>query len=500
MRSRTEARKTWLLPLRPADPDETLQCWLYRSIREAILAGRLPPGVTLPGTRLLAQQHGISRGTVQAAFDQLISEGYVVAMRGSGTRVSPTLPERSLQAAPAKAMTPAPQAASAPRAPSLWIERGPNLGRVFRLQQQRGPVLAFEPHECDVAAFPIDVWRSLHMRHLRRARLDLLGDAGPVGLDGLREQIASRLYVSRGVAAEPGQIVILSTVQQALDICMRLLVAPGEQVWMEDPGYPGARQVMLAADAAVVDVPVDGGGMRVEDAIARAPHARLAYVTPARQAPLSVALSPERRLALLDWAIGAGAYVFEDDYDSQYRFAAKPIPALRSHAGSEQHVIFTGTFSKLLFPGIKIAFVVLPHHLVDPFVRAYSLTARGANGLAQAVLADFIAEGHFDRHLRRMRRVYAGRAAAFADAARRHWQGLLEVPVPTAGLDIVARLVGMDEQAAMARLGRAGLTANPLQHYAGTHACAPGLVLGFAPFDEAAIEDGARRFRAALAD
>jgi GntR family transcriptional regulator/MocR family aminotransferase len=496
MRSRTNTSAIWSLPLGAPEPGETLQYWLYRSLRQAILDGRLPPGSPLPGTRLLAQQHGLARGTVQAGYDQLLSEGYLVAERGSGTRVSPALPERSLRTTPAEPMA---QAVSAPPAPCLWTQRLQGLASPFPLQRQVGPTPTFQPHSCDIDAFPIEIWRSLHMHQLRRARPDVFNDPGPAGLDRLREEIACRLHVARGVAAAPGQVVILSSVQQALDICMRLLVAPGEQVWMEDPGYPGTRQLLLASGASVVDVPVDDDGIRVEDGIARAPRARLAYVTPARQAPLSVALSPERRLALLDWAVANGAYLFEDDYDSEFRFVAKPIPALRSHPGSEHHVILAGTFSKMLFPGIRIAFVVLPRHLVDPFVRAYSLTARGANGLTQAVLADFIAEGHFDRHMRRMRRLYAGRAAAFAEAASRHWQGLLELPAPSAGLDIVARLLGMDEQTAMARLGPAGLSAVPLQRYAGTHTHPPGLVMGFAPFDEAAIDAGARRFKAALA-
>jgi GntR family transcriptional regulator/MocR family aminotransferase len=336
------------------------------------------------------------------------------------------------------------------------------------------------------------------MRHLRRARPETFSDMGPRGFEQLREEIARHLHVARGIAVPSKQIVILNSVQQAFDICLRLLVSEGDAVLMEDPGYPGMRQLMLASGASVVDVPVDKDGIRIQEGIARAPHARLAYVTPSRQAPLSVALSPERRKALLEWAADQGAYIFEDDYDSEYRFVGKPIPALRSHRGSEQHVIFTGTFSKLLFPGIRLSFVVLPLQLVDPFVRAFSLTSRGASGLAQTVLADFMAEGHFERHLRRMRRLYAHRAAAFVEAAQRHWTGLLDVPLPAAGLDIAVRLIDMDEQTAMARLAAAGISAFPLQRYMGTHSRPPGLVMGFAPFDEAAIDAGARRLRAAL--
>lgn len=492
---RTDA-PIWSLPLGSPEPGETLQHWLYRTLRQAILEGRLAAGARLPGTRALAGQQRIARGTVQAAYDQLLSEGYLDAAHGSGTRVGASLPDRSLQA-PAASEGPAPATAQ-PTQAAWWTGRLDGIGAAFPLQPPAGPAPPFHPHRCDVAAFPVDTWRRLHVRHLRRARLDSFGDPGPAGLAPLREAIAAHLHVARGVAIPAEQIVVVGSVQQALDICLRLLVGPGEAAWMEDPGYPGARQLMLASGAQVVDVPVDEDGMRVADGIAAAPAARLAYLTPARQAPLGMALAPQRRLALLDWAVASGAYVFEDDYDSEYRFVAKPIPALRSHPGSERHVILAGTFSKLLFPGIRLAFVALPRHLVDRFVRAFSLTNRSAGALAQAVLADFMAEGHFDRHVRRMRRLYAARAQAFEDAARRHWDGLLAVPAAQAGLDLVARLQGMDEEAALARLGPAGLTAFPLGRYCGAARLEPGLVMGFAPFDEAAIEDGALRIAHAL--
>ncbi|WP_296952997.1 PLP-dependent aminotransferase family protein [uncultured Massilia sp.] len=497
-RRRTDA-PIWSLPLGSPDDGETLQRWLYRTLRQAILDGRLGPGARLPGTRALARQQALARGTVQAAYDQLLSEGYLDAARGSATRVAATLPERSLQAPAAHDGPPAPaRPEPAPPPAAWWTGRLDGLGAAFPLQPAPGGAPPFHPHRCDVAAFPVDTWRRLHVRHLRPGRPDVFGDTGPAGLAALRQAIAAHLHVARGVAVPPEQIVVLGSVQQALDICLRLLVGPGETVWMEDPGYAGARQLMLASGARVADVPVDADGMRVEDGLRAAPHARLAYVTPARQAPLGMALAPQRRLALLDWAVANDAYVFEDDYDSEYRFVAKPIPALRSHPGSERHVILAGTFSKLLFPGIRLAFVALPRHLVDRFVRAFSLTNRGAGGLAQAVLADFMAEGHFDRHVRRMRRLYAARAAAFEDAARRHWHGLLEVPAPQAGLDVVARLVGMDEDTALARLAPAGLTGFPLRRYCGSARPAPGLVMGFAPFDADAIEDGARRIARAL--
>jgi GntR family transcriptional regulator/MocR family aminotransferase len=344
----------------------------------------------------------------------------------------------------------------------------------------------------------MDVWRKLHIRHLRGSRRGALWDSDPAGLPALREAIAAHLAIARGVAVAPEHIVVISSVQQALDLCLRLLVAPGEAVWMEDPGYPGARQVMLASGARVVDVPVDPDGMRVADAVRAAPNARLAYVTPSRQAPLGVALSPERRLALLRWAATHQACLFEDDYDSEYRFHARPIPALKSLPLGDRHVVLAGTFSKLMFPALRVAFVALPTHLVEPFVRATSLTARNANGLAQAVLADFMADGHFDRHVRRMRKIYAGRAQAFEDAAATHWQGLIEVPAAQAGLDVVGRLLTLDETTAARRLAKAGLMARPLGLYTATHRLADALVMGFGAFDEARIHAAAKAVAVAL--
>jgi len=477
-------------------PGETLQRWLYRSLRQAILDGRLTEGALLPGTRALAQQYAMARGTVQLAYDQLLSEGYLQALRGSGTRVSRVLPDTSLQAGPAPVRVLDELPRFEPGGP--WLRNIGMQAPAFPLRPGSGLPPAFHPHRCDVRGFPIDLWRRLHGRHLRPSRMAILSENEAAGLAPLRAAIARHLDLARGVAVSPDQIVILGSVQQALDICLRLLVTPGDAVWMEDPGYPGARQAMHAHGAQVVDVGVDEDGMRVHEALAAAPDARLAYVTPARQAPLGMALSPERRLALLRWARERGAIVFEDDYDSEYRFAAKPVPALRSMEGAESHVVLAGTFSKLLFPAIRLAFVALPWQLVDPFVRAASLAARNANALSQAVLADFIDDGHFDRHVRRMRRVYAGRAAAFEEAAHRHWEGLIAVPPVTAGLDVVTRLMAHEERQAWQRLNAAGLTAFPLADYCARAQLAPSLVMGFAAFDEAEIDAGAKAVAAAL--
>ncbi len=238
-------------------------------------------------------------------------------------------------------------------------------------------------------------------------------------------------------------------------------------------------------------MPVDKHGLRVEEGIRLAPKARLAYVTPSRQLPLGSELSPARRLALLRWAAESGAYIIEDDYDSEYRFIAKPIPALRSLPAADSSVILAGTFSKLMFPAIRLAYLVLPPQLVDSFTRASALMARHANSLSQAVMASFIDDGHFDRHVRRMRKLYASRADALSEAAHRHWRGLIDVPPIRAGLDTACRLQVEDEAAACAALLEQGVDVLPLSAYC--HAPRPpGLVIGFAPYEEKAIFEAAQ--------
>ncbi|QMV65920.1 GntR family transcriptional regulator [Ectopseudomonas oleovorans] len=485
------------LPLGAPEAGASLQSWLYESLRRAILGGRLPTGSKLPSTRAMAEHYSLARGTVQAAYQQLLSEGYLQARTGSGTRVSEVLPDPTLNAGYVrrKVVPVQEEKRSAPETP--WLKRLDEIVPIFSRRTLPSGLRPFFPHRGDINAFPIDLWRKLHTQQLRSSRLSMLLDSDPAGLPELREAIASYLAIARGVQVSPERILVLSSVQQGLDICLRLLAPGDSQVWMEDPGYPGARQLMDISGVRRVDVPVDRFGMQVEEGMRQAPAARLAYVTPSRQAPLGGELSPARRLALLKWAAEQGSYIFEDDYDSEYRFIAKPIPALRSMPAAEHSVILAGTFSKLLFPSVRLAYLVLPEHLLESFTRASALMSRHANSLAQAVLADFIHEGHFDRHVRRMRKIYASRAEAFAEAAHRHWQGLIEVPEIRAGMDIACQLQVESEQDAFTRLQAAGIDTIPLSRYC-VNTRAAGLVMGFAPYEERTIEDAAKAVALAL--
>jgi GntR family transcriptional regulator/MocR family aminotransferase len=293
-------------------------------------------------------------------------------------------------------------------------------------------------------------------------------------------------------------VVIAAGTQQVLDIASRLLLDEGDAVWMEDPGHFGARDVLRAAGARLVPVPVDNAGMDVEFGVSTAPEARLAYVTPARQSPLGAVLSLERRARLLEWARARSAWIFEDDYDSEFRYEGRPLPALQ---GLDRHgvVLYSGTFAKSMFPGLRIAFAVLPDALVDPFASALSLLARYTPILPQLALCDFIAEGHFARHLRRMRVLYAERRDALLGGLRSELGDELEIVGSSAGLEVVARLPPLVNDRAVSKLAlAAGVELLPLSRYAIRPASRGGLVLGFAAVSAARSRRAVPLLRAAL--
>ncbi|MBZ9780358.1 PLP-dependent aminotransferase family protein [Pseudomonas sp. REP124] len=473
-----------------------LQEWLYVELRDAMLTGRIPPGSKLPGSRALAKHLGVARGTVHSAYQQLFSEGYTVSRTGSGTRVSVELPDTKLRAFSLDQGDGADVTVRRTPPVTDWLERLSATPAITRRKILPG-LLPFFPMRSDVHSFPIDLWRKLHIQQMRSSKVETLLDYDPAGLPSLRRAIAQYLGSARGVHVPEDQIVVLSSVQQGIDLCLRLLARPGASVWMEDPGYPGVRQLMTVAGCKVVDVPVDQQGMRIEHGVQVAPEAELIYVTPSRQMPTSYQLSPYRRRALLRWANASGAYIIEDDYDSEYRFIAKPIPALRSMAGADDSVILAGTFSKLLFPSVRLAYLVLPPHLVNNFTQALALTSRHPNSLNQAVLAAFFDQGHFDRHVRRMRKLYSLRAEALNCAAQQHWRGLIEVPEIRGGLDIAASLLVGHETEACERMEKAGVDVMPLGRFYRSPKSG-GFLLGFAPYEERAIQEAALKVRKAL--
>lgn len=447
------------LPERPADA--RISDWLHRELRAAILENRLAAGARLPSSRSLALQLGISRGTVSAVYEELLAEGYVSARVGDGTRVLPT--GEISRAVPAVAegepRPPSPPARLASRA-ALW-QRTPfpmdhTLPRSFRANIP------------SVTDFPLDVWGRLMSRRLRLVTQELLSGCDPLGYPPLRDAIALHLRETRGLRCSGGQIMIVSGTQMALDLTTRMLLDPGDAAWVEDPGYPGASQILAASGVRVVPVPVDAQGMKVGTAIRRAPDARLAAVTATHHFPLGVALSLSRRAELLHWAQQNGSWIFEDDYDSEFRFSGRPLMGMQGMPGGGQ-VLFCGSFSKMLYPGIRLGFLVLPELLVDSFRSARSLIDRFPACLDQAVLCDFITEGHFERHLRRMRMKYLERYTTLVEVSSQVWGERLVVDANDTGLQAMAWLGGGRSADSLAlAAGRLGYEFIPLARY--THA------------------------------
>lgn len=410
---------------------------LYERYREAILEGRLRAGERLPSTRALARELGLSRMPVLQAFEQLLAEGYFETRIGAGTFVSASLPdpvprrpapEAGGPAAGAPPPGPPPERRTSRRAAALppW-ERAPWL-------RGTGPFRVSQPA---VELLPLALWASLLARHGRNPPPSRLHYADPLGYLPFRAAVAAYLRSARAVRCEPEQILVVSGSQQALDLTARVLTDPGDAVWMEEPGYGGAHDAFALAGARLVPVPVDGEGLRVAAGRELAPRARAAYVTPSHQYPLGATLSAGRRLQLLDWASRSGAWIVEDDYDSEYRYESPPIAALQG-LDRDGRVLYVGTLSKVLFPALRVGYLVLPPDLVPRFAAVRETLDVFPATLYQAALADFLAEGHFARHLRRMRQLYRGRRDRLVEALRRKLGDDLEVLDGQAGLHLVA--------------------------------------------------------------
>jgi GntR family transcriptional regulator/MocR family aminotransferase len=456
------------------------------------------PGSRLPATRDLALRLELSRGTVLAVYAQLGAEGYIQGATGKGSFVAPELPDLFSGPIATDSGVTEPLGRNAAgtkhESPAVVLSaRGKKLSVTpFSIAERTFPAKAFRTNQPDVTAFPFDLWKRIASSRSRRLRPKFLMDGDARGYKPLREAIADYLRSSRGIACSAEQVVLVGSVQQVLDISARLLLDPGDKVWVEDPGYPGAQLIFAAAGAKIVDIPVDSNGMNVEFARNRAPDARLAYVTAGRQSPLGSVLALDRRLALLNWARRQNAIVIEDDYDSEYRFEGAPLAAMKS-LDKAGRVIYCGTFSKLLFPSLRISYAVLPDRLIAPFTAALSLTFRHVSLIAQTTLHEFIAEGHFGRHVRRMRLLYAERAQALRQAADTHLKGLLEIPEITMGLDTPAFLpAGSDDKDIVHLAAQAGIESLPLSAYARSHPVQPGLLLGFAAVSPTEIESGVK--------
>ncbi len=468
---------------------------LYDWVRKAILTGQLRPGTRLPSTRELANELGVSRNTVMNAFEQLLAEGYLEGQVGSGTYVSHSLPDEMLFIRAKK-----------PTAPAI-AKRGRTLSQFGVTLSStasptpfhyRFPERPFRQGTPAFDEFPNKLWSSLLAKRWRNPPRELLGYGDPAGYLPLREAIAGYLRTSRAVQCEAEQILMVSGAQQALDLAARLLLNPGDAAWIEDPGYPGARSALLGAGAKLIPIPINDEGLDVVEGERQAATAKLVYVSPSHQYPLGVTMTLARRLGLLEWAARAGAWIIEDDYESEYRYTGRPLAALQG-LDKEGRVIYIGTFSKVLFPALRIGYMVVPPDVVDVFIRGRGILSRFTPSIDQAVLTDFLNEGHFIRHLRRMRTLYAERQEILLEALQRELQGLLEANQHQTGMHLIGWLADdLSDQKAEAEAFKQGVFAQSLSSFRLKYRRSPGLVLGYAGYDERQLRVGARRLAAGL--
>jgi len=450
---------------------------LYDRLRTHIVSGQLEPGTRLSSTRSLAAELGVSRTTTALAYEQLLLEGYVKSRVGDGTRVA-RLRSGQLPRAPARAQGhDARQQRLRQRAQQLIRMPFPEASYAY---QTSAGTNRFRVGEPDVTHFPYEAWARMLARQARGSLRAVSYYQAVKGHPALREAIAAHIGVTRGVRCVPDQIIITYGAQGALDLAARVLLDPGDLAWIEDPGWGGGRGAVLAAGARPVAVPVDREGIDVEAGRRRCNHARLAIVTPSHQFPTAVTMSLARRLALLEWARQVGAWIVEDDYDSEYRFSGRPLEALQG-LDDASRVIYVGTLSKVLFPSLRLGYLVAPPALVDGFLTARRFMDLGSPLLEQMAMAEFFAEGYFARHVRRMRAEYLERRDVLVDPLRRELNDTLEVAVPEAGMHLVAWLPpDVDGDAASYAAAARGLHIEPVSHFSARRLARDGLVLGFA--------------------
>ncbi|TGB30621.1 PLP-dependent aminotransferase family protein, partial [Burkholderia thailandensis] len=472
---------------------------LHRLLQQAILTRELPAGARVPSSRLLAAELGIARNTVTQVYEQLALEGYVSSATGRGTFVADSAPDE-IVGAPADSPPGARGAASAGAAARMESDPETEPGFAPRSLSARGTRLvggagvskrqggAFMPGVPDVSRFPARVWTRLHNKYWRRLRPELLTYAPGGGLASLREALADYLRTSRSVRCAPEQIIVTTGIHQSIDLAVRLLTDPGDVIWTEDPCYWGVRSVMHVSGLTTRPIPVDEEGIAPAAADFAAPP-KLMLVTPSHQYPLGMVMSLARRRMLLEYARQHGAWIIEDDYDSEFRYGSRPLASLQGLDTAGQ-VIYVGSFSKTLFPGLRVGYLVAPEPLAESFATASAELYREGQLLQQAVLAEFIAEGHFVSHIRKMRTLYGQRRQTLLDALARRYGDALPAVGGDAGLHLVMRLPdGADDRAvARAALERDIVVRALSGYYADATRAASGLLLGYAcvPEDEIA--------------
>jgi GntR family transcriptional regulator/MocR family aminotransferase len=493
-RVRSGSRKSGTIsPIILIDSEATipLNKQIYHGYRMAILRGHLRPGQAVPSSRELASEIQVSRFPVLHAYAQLSAEGYFETRRGTGTFVSVSLPEQLMSVEP--------------QLPTAIVPSGlrPLARRSLLIPPFEGPALrrgwgAFGVYQPAFDQFPYEVWSSLVTRHSRNPSADALHHIDPLGSERFREAVCYYLRTARAVQCKPNQIMIVSGSQQALDITARVLLDPDSRVFVEEPGCQLQRTVLTAAGAHLLPVPVDGDGMDVASAIVRYGHARAAVVTPSHQYPLGSTMSASRRLQLLNWAQNSGAWIIEDDYDSEYRFESRPIASLQG-LDVNARVIYIGTFSKVLFPSLRIGYIVIPPDLVERFTAMRAAMDIFPPYLYQEVLADFMSLGHFARHIRSMRQLYAQRRKVLIQSLQQELGQMLEFHGAEAGMHVTITLpAGQNDVEITAKAAADRLWVTPLSPSYSGEKVRHGLILGFGSTPAEQIHRAVCRLRALL--
>ena len=461
-----------------------LSTQLYVGLRDIILTGGIASGKRLPATRTLARDLGLSRTIVVDVFERLIAEELIEAHVGAGTFVSVVLKQDTARQAGRKTVTKG----------VARLSKGLLLATTQFGERQRLPyqTRAFATAVPAFDHFPLAQWSRISAKYWRGNRPDVMGYGEPFGHAHLRSAIASHLRANRGITCDAEQIFIVAGAQQAFHLIGSMLLDPGDKVWFENPGAIGACNSLIACGASLVPVPIDLKGLRVEEGLRLAPSFRLAFVTPSHQQPLGTVMSLERRMALLQAASQAGAWIVEDDYDGEFFFGGRPPPTLKS-VDTTGHVIYVGTFSKSLFPSLRLGFILAPQGLVNTLQMVMKTFLPGVPSPLQAIVAEFIDEGYFTTHIRRMRRLYAERHDVLCHEAKKHLAGALSVVATSGGLHTVGYLHGdrSEREISMASAER-NVTVSPISRFLIAPVPTRGLVLGFGGTPQSEIESGVR--------
>lgn len=446
-----------LIHFDPSSPQPIYQ-QVYQRFREAISEGLLRPGDRVPSLRSLAAELNLARGTVETAYEMLVGEGYFLSRGQAGTVIAPFLSEHAM----------------------LTIKHAsdqePTLKRVRNVSPTPPPLRMGLPA---LDAFPRKLWAKLGCRVLKSATANDMSYPDPLGLMSLRVALAAYLNVSRGITCKPAQIVITDGYRGSLDLICRAFLQNGQSVWMEDPGYPAAMELMRTAGGRIIPVPVDQEGLVVSVGNTNAPKAKIAIVTPSHQSPLGVTLSLERRLELLDWAARNQSWIVEDDYDGEYRYASRPLPALKS-LDVHDRVIYAGALSKVISPAIRLAYLVIPESQVQHIEAVCQIFQNGCPWAIQATVTEFITLGHFSRHIKRMRTLYKQRRTFFVKALEEAFGSEVRIELQAGGMHLVVRFNNnYDDQYLAHHISESGLSVQALSSWVMEYPCGHGLIMSF---------------------